>query len=658
DHWISKTLANDSPRQGLVTMKDANGCLHRLSWISSLLYTPDGEVEGILVLGEDVTEREGAAKALQKQVAYLNTIIDNLSELFCTFDREFKVTFINKMSTEVIGYDANALTGKSLPNLLQITNREWDKIKPQLEIGASVSWEQTIHHRNGDIKVLRVNSAVLWEDDEILGGMLLGDDITDERRALTALTENESTLRQITDNMTDLISRLDPQGKVLYASPSHYSVLGYQLDELKQLTLKDLVHPDDLNNSIKALKMALRQGKTSRNQQRSRHANGSYIWTETVTNPLIENGKITGAIMSSRDITERKKLEDDLRFLSVHDPLTGLYNRTYFETEMERLDGGRYDPVGIVVCDLDGLKLVNDTLGHEAGDRLLISTAAVLKQCFRQSDVVSRVGGDEFAILLPGSQHDQLEMLVNRIYEGVAYYNFDNPDLPLSLSVGMAVRGSRTVSMRDAYKEADNEMYRVKLNRSKSARSAVVQTLMKALEARDYITEGHAERLQELAARMGRRLGLSDNTITSLQLLAQFHDIGKVGVPDRILFKPGLLTEEEYAEMKRHCEIGHRIALASQELSSLAELILKHHEWWDGKGYPSGLKGHDIPLECRILALADAYDAMTSNRPYRQGMEHSDALLEIEHHAGTQFDPVLAEIFVDMLWDDGARYDS
>ncbi len=163
-------------------------------------------------------------------------------------------------------------------------------------------------------------------------------------------------------------------------------------------------------------------------------------------------------------------------------------------------------------------------------------------------------------------------------------------------------------------------MYRVKLHSSRSARSAVVQTLLKALEARDFITEGHGERMQSLAVLLGRKLGVADTTITNLQLLAQFHDIGKVGVPDRILFKEARLSQEEYQEMQRHCEIGQRIALASPEMSSLAELILKHHEWWNGQGYPLGLAGEQIPLECRIIALADAYDAMTNDRPYRPAM--------------------------------------
>lgn len=155
--------------------------------------------------------------------------------------------------------------------------------------------------------------------------------------------------------------------------------------------------------------------------------------------------------------------------------------------------------------------------------------------------------------------------------------------------------------------------------------------------------------MQSLAVMLGKGMGLADNALTTLQLLAQFHDIGKVGVPDRILFKEAKLTADEYLEMQRHCEIGQRIALASPEMSSLAELILKHHEWWNGGGYPLGLSGEQIPLECRIIAIADAYDAMTNDRPYRRAMKPAEAKAEIRRCSGTQFEPMLAQTFLQLL---------
>ena len=369
---------------------------------------------------------------------------------------------------------------------------------------------------------------------------------------------------------------------------------------------------------------------------------GAYIWVKT--SPLLDNnGNIVGAIEAMRDITERKRTEEQLKYLSLYDSLTKLYNRTYFEEEMGRLDNGRCNPISIIMCDVDGLKLVNDTFGHLSGDNLLKAASRVIKEAFRGGDMVARIGGDEFAVLLPNSDVGAVKGDCNRIRLLLSKYNSTNPEIPLSLSIGCATQNDASTKLSDVFKEADNKMYREKLHRSQSARSAIVQTLMKALEARDYITEGHADRLQNLVVNLAMAIDLPEHRITDLRLLAHFHDIGKVGIPDRILFKPGPLTTEEANEMRRHCEIGYRIAMSSRDLIPIAEWILKHHEWWNGEGYPLGLKGEEIPLECRILAIVDAYDAMTSDRPYRKAMSHNKAVMELRRCAGAQFDPLLVD---------------
>lgn len=348
------------------------------------------------------------------------------------------------------------------------------------------------------------------------------------------------------------------------------------------------------------------------------------------------------------EVIERKNAEEKMAFFSLHDTLTGLYNRTFFEQEMRRLENYTGN-VGLIMCDVDGLKLVNDSMGHDCGDSLLLATGNLIKHCFRNTDIVARVGGDEFAILLPNCTPEIMEKAYNRLQQSANQSELTWQGVPLSLSIGTAIRTDPAIPLAEIYKEADNNMYRQKLYRSQSTRSAIVQTLMKALEARDFITEGHAERLQFMVADLGNKLGLPERVIVDLRLLAQFHDIGKVGLPDRILFKPEALTPEERKEMHRHSEIGHRIALSSPDLVHIADWILKHHEWWDGTGYPLGLAGYDIPLECRILAVADAYDAMTSNRPYRQAMPLQDAVDELKRCAGKQFDPILIDQFVEML---------
>ncbi len=357
----------------------------------------------------------------------------------------------------------------------------------------------------------------------------------------------------------------------------------------------------------------------------------------------------TALLTSFRDITERKKAEEDLQYMSFHDSLTGLYNRNFFEEEMKRLQDGRYMPLGIITCDLDGLKLINDTLGHQSGDELLIQTAVLLRNTFRSSDVIARIGGDEFAVLILETDQKTTERLSQRLRTSVQEYNTYNPRLPLSLSIGFAVSNQSPINLQSLFREADDRMYREKIHQEGSARSAIVQALTGAMGARDFDTQGHCERLQELAASLARSAEMPENETNDLFLLARFHDLGKVGIPDRILFKPGPLADEEWGEMKKHCEIGNRIAQSVPELKPIADWILKHHERWDGTGYPQGLQHLEIPIPCRILAIVDAFDAMISDRPYRKAMSQEDAIAELRRCAGTQFDPDLVERFIQVL---------
>ena len=352
------------------------------------------------------------------------------------------------------------------------------------------------------------------------------------------------------------------------------------------------------------------------------------------------------------EVTQRMKKEMQLNYLGMHDALTGLHNRTYFEQEIQKLEQSGRKTIGIMICDVDGLKIINDTLGHVKGDELLKKTTRLLLETRLERIVIARIGGDEFALILPDCSPEQLCNEENRIKDSVEQYNSKNRGIPLSISTGSAFSSDRRKSIYTLYKEADNNMYMEKLSHKGSVRNITIQALSNMMKARDFTTQDHIDRMGELTNIFGMKAGLNTEQLNTLGLLVQFHDIGKVGIPDIILFKPSHLTAEEMEEMKKHSEIGYKIAFATPDIAPIADLILKHHERWDGTGYVLGLKGNKIPLECRLVSIIDAFDAMTNDRPYRKAMDIDFALKEIAQNAGTQFDPELAYLFIEMVTKD------
>lgn len=350
---------------------------------------------------------------------------------------------------------------------------------------------------------------------------------------------------------------------------------------------------------------------------------------------------------AQQDLEVRKKNEEVLKHMSYHDSLTGLYNRTYLQEQLINLSRCDHKGVGVVCCDVDGLKIINDTMGHSMGDIMLTRVANVLLDVFAKEGIVARIGGDEFSIITTNLTEDYICNLCRSIPDRLEKVQSDTMKVKLSVGWSWCNGINMTVEkFHSLLKEADDLMYRNKLSSSKSNRNALVQGMMEMLKARDFITEGHSQRIQEYVVELAQKLMLSDRQIADLCLLAQFHDIGKIGVSDVVLFKPEMLTGEERREIERHSAVGYRIAQAIPELLPIADFILKHHEWWNGQGYPLGLYGEEIPIENRIIAISDAFDAMTNDRPYRAKVSIDAALAELEKFAGIQFDPDLVKTFV------------
>lgn len=371
---------------------------------------------------------------------------------------------------------------------------------------------------------------------------------------------------------------------------------------------------------------------------------------EITVSPIFNaKGEVEYALATFRDITNKKRLEEQLKILSIRDRVTGLYNRAYYDDELIRLDGSREYPISIINTDLDGLKLINDSMGHAKGDELIKSYANILRSTFRKSDVIARIGGDEFAIILPRTDANACHMLCKRLEKEVQVYNASNKYLPLSISVGISTSLNRETSLIEAHNRADMNMYYVKSKQTERSAQIILNAIRALMAEKDYSSDGHISRLVEMSKALGEKIGMTKKEISQLVLLAEIHDLGKVVIPDNVLFKKGPLSKKERRRIEEHPTVGYRIARYSPELSQVAVLILNHHRWWNGEGYPLSSKGDEIPVSCRVLSIVDAYDSMTSDRPYRKAMTSEVAVAELRRYAGTQFDPDLVEKFISML---------
>jgi len=359
-----------------------------------------------------------------------------------------------------------------------------------------------------------------------------------------------------------------------------------------------------------------------------------------------KSGNIIGILGMARDITDRKKAEEKVEYLSFHDLLTGLYNRSYFEEELKRLDTERQLPLTIVMGDVNGLKIINDAYGHEKGDMLLKKISNILKESFRKEDIISRWGGDEFIVILPRTIKKDASSIVKRIRD--LCKKDSSTELPLSISMGISTKKSAGKKISDVIKEAESKMYKVKISESKPVHESLVESLKESLK-KDSSGSDVGDKKEDYIVLLGEKLNLSPVKIEELKLLLSLHNIGKLALVDEIMSKKGRLTREEWEMVKEIPEIGYRIAGSSSKLKPIAEAILSHHEWYNGKGYPRGIKGEQIPVLSRISFIINAYDAMRSDRPYRRKMTEAQAIREIKKYSGTQFDPKIAKAFIAIL---------
>ncbi len=647
---VSRLVRQESVVNFINRYRHKDGSWRYIEWFSQ----PEGRL--VYAASRDVTERLNYERELRDSREQYRALFENaIDGISVIQDRRFVLN--NPKMCQLTGFAADDLVRMNIMDLVHPDDRD-AAIASHLRRLEDASWNETV-----EIRLTCRNGAIIWVEvggtqihwNEAPAVLTFFKDITNRKKTESELRTSEEKYRMLAEWASDVIWVHNlTRREFTYISPSVEQQRGFTVEEAARQTLQEAHSPESVTSTLEAFRREMdhfvshpEDQRVYVNQVRQTVKGGGYKWIETATRyRRNEMGEIE-AIGVSRDIDERKLAEEKILQLSLHDQLTGLYNRRFYEEELKRLNTRRNLPTTLVIADVNGLKLVNDAFGHLAGDRLLVRVAEIIRGVSRADDIIARIGGDEFVMLLPKTDSDEAEIIVRRIRQVIAT-DVSQPAV-LSVSFGWATRRSLDEMMESVFTEAENGMYRSKLTESSSMRSETIKIVTNTLYRKSPTEQSHGRRVSMMCGAIAQALGLSADEAREMITAGLLHDIGKIALDERLLDTPVPLTDEDWVEIRRHPEIGYQILRASSEFTGIAASVLSHHEKMDGSGYPQGIRGNDIPLGSRILAVAEAFDEMTSDRKYRKNLNEKDAAIEIYHGAGRQFDESVARAFVERV---------
>jgi len=619
-------------------------------FLSLLILFKNKKIKSITKELSELDKKDNIFQTLFEKMPVGISIIKNYNEVLYANDKQIEIT----------GKKREDFTGKTWMKLTHPDDLKKDMdLFEKFKSGELSGYSMEKRYMNADedykwVK-LTIHPLDMTGKDKIYIALL--EDIDEEKKAKKDLIESERNKSILLSNLPGIAYRcsFDREWTMEYISEGCYNLTGYKEKEIinnKKISYKDLISEEYRERVWKKWVYAVDNKEkfvyeypiiTADNEEKWLFEQGQAIY-----NNKGEVEALEGLII---DITERKKKEQEIEYLNNHDYLTGLYNRRYLEKVKGEYNKKEYHPISIIVCDINGLKLINDAFGEKKGDEFITTAAESLKKHKTDVGVLARTGGDDFTFIIPNTDKEENGKIVEKIRKEFTdkNINISRKKYSINISIGYCTKVNEKSSIEDAVTEAEDFMRKRKILEGKSSQNAILSSIKATMYEKSQETEEHAERLVYYARKIGKKMDLSQDTIDDLVLSANLHDLGKVGIDNQILIKEEKLSDEEWEEIKKHPEIGYRIAISSADIAHIAEYILCHHEKWDGTGYPQGLKKEEIPLISRILSIVDAYDAMTSVRPYNIVKSKGEALQEIKLFSGKQFDPKLADIFTEIL---------
>ena len=608
-------------------------------------------------LFSDITNQVDTTEKINHEKQLLITMLDSIKAGYWDRDLVKDTAFYSPSYKAMLGYEDFELENKPdlWKDLIYEDDLEKSTIMSEEHINSlgeiPVYHEARYKHKNGSIVwVIKSGRVAEWDENNnptrIVGCNI---NITKQKNLENILREERNLLQTTLLSIADGVVSIDRKGEIKVFNQAAEDITGFTSKEVIGRNCLDFLHLiDEKRNEeiICYIEDFIDIENFSRDDLSITVKSGEIIPIENSLSQIINSsGQADGAVMVFRDIREKRERLNRISYLSNHDQLTGLYNRYYYEEQLENITKEENLPLTLAILDVNGLKLTNDAFGHLMGDKLLKTLGDILKEQCRQNDMVFRVGGDEFVIIMTNTLEEDAEKIFSNIYRALENVKLEN--IVISVSIGWSTSTTKIKNMDDIYIKAEEYMYMKKIAEGQSMRNRTVQVILKTLNEKNKRERIHSQNVSKISRIIAETMKFQPEVVKEVELAGLLHDIGKIAIDENILNKDGVLTDLEYHQIKRHPECGYQIMKSVDAYSKLADYILSHHERWDGKGYPRGLVGDNIPLIARIINVADAYEAMTSDRSYRKAISHEEALVEMKRCAGTQFDPHIVTVFSD-----------